>query len=201
MIAKIGLTGGIGSGKTTVAKIFEQFGYEVYYADIRAKWLSNNDIEVRNQLIYHFGAGIYTSEGLDRKKLAGIVFKDKNQLELLNSIIHPATYRDFEKWFAGLSAEYSKNFILKEAAILFEAGSWKNLDGIITVYAPESIRIARVCSRDRVEPEAVRARMQNQIDEQFKRDHSDFIIYNDGQHMLIPQVRSAIEYFSRKFNS
>lgn len=198
MIKEIGLTGGIGSGKTTIAGIFETYGFKVYYADLRAKALYQEDADMKAEVISVFGKDIYTPEGdLDRKKLAGIVFQDREKLDTLNKIVHPATLRDFKQWMAELNqGNYNKPFILKEAAILFEAGSHVGLDGVLGVYAPKNTRLARVLKRDGVVRSEVLARMDKQFPESFKLFHSDFTIYSDGNHHLIPQVQSAINYFS-----
>ncbi len=198
MIKKIGLTGGIGSGKTTVSRIFGSFGFQVYYADLRAKTLYAEDKELKDQVIRAFGKNIYTVKGeIDRRQLAKIVFQDKSKLELLNKIVHPATFRDFVKWFKVLkSGSYCKPFILKETAILYESGSDVQLDGVIEVYAPKQVRLHRVLKRDGVIPQEVLARMDKQFPESFKLFHSDLTIYNDNSHHLIPQVQNAISFFS-----
>ena len=187
---EIGITGGIGSGKSTVARIFESYGFKVYYADARAKALYTEDEEVKAAVKALFGEDIYLVDGkIDRVKLGGIVFNDNSLLKELNAIVHPATGKDFERWLGELeNGGYAKPFVLKEAAILYEARAHERLDGVIQVYAPTSIRIGRVCARDGVEPEDVRARMAN------------FVIYNDGEHHLIPQVQEATAYFSNKFS-
>lgn len=196
---EIGITGGIGSGKTTVARIFESMGYAVYFADARAKALYVEDAEVKAAVIALFGADIYLKTGeIDRKKLAGIVFQDKEKLQALNAIVHPATGRDFANWLAELEgAGYDKAFVLKEAAILFEAKAHERLHGVIEVYAPKSIRVDRVCKRDGVEPAQVLARMGKQFPELYKLRNADFVIYSDGVHHLIPQVQQAVHYFSQ----
>ena len=153
---------------------------------------------MKQQVIDAFGEAVYTPEGvLDRKYLAGIVFQDRSQLETLNSIVHPATLKDFARWLEEVKASsYDKPFILKEAAILFEAGTGTHLDGILTVYAPKKIRLKRVLKRDGATREEVLARMDKQYPSSYKIFHSDFTIYNDGAHHLIPQVQSAISYFT-----
>ncbi len=180
---KIGLTGGIGSGKTTVAKIFELLGINVYYADIRAKKLLNS-FELRPKITKIFG-DIYKNGLLDKKKLAEIVFNDKNKLQQLNKIVHPAVERDFELWCKNKIANH---YIIKEAAILFESGSHKYLDKIIMVFAPEDVRINRVCKRDNTTREKVIARIKNQWSDEEKIKLSDFVIKNYGNNLVIPQV-------------
>jgi len=195
---EIGITGGIGSGKSTVAKIFETFGYLVYYADQRAKDLYLEDQDMKEQVISAFGPAVYTADGqLDRKRLASIVFKDRSQLEILNGIVHPATRRDFQAWLQRIAASgYNKSFVLKEAAILYESGSDQGLDGVLTVYASKNTRLSRVLKRDGAVQDEVLARMDKQFPEQFKLFKADFSIYNDGHHHLIPQVKQAVDFFS-----
>ena len=195
---EIGITGGIGSGKSLVASIFESIGYKVYYADVRAKALYREDAAVMDAVKGLFGEDIYLDDGqIDRAKLAGIVFQDQGMLKKLNAIVHPATGRDFVRWRADLTANgYDKPFLLKEAAILYEAGSHKALDGVIEVFAPKETRIKRVIGRDSADRGQVLARMDKQYPELFKLRAADFVIYNDGRHMVSPQVLAAIGYFS-----
>ncbi|ASZ14009.1 dephospho-CoA kinase [Chitinophaga pendula] len=182
---KIGITGGIGSGKSTICKIFELLGIPVYYADIHAKDIMNRDPELRRQLLTHFGEAVYMSDGmLDRAYLGNIVFKDRKQLDLLNSLVHPATIRDSNIWAAGQQAPY----VMKEAALIFESESFHHLDKIISVYAPQALRIQRVMQRDQVNREEVLARIQKQMDETIKMKLSDYVIHNDEQQLVIPQV-------------
>lgn len=181
---KIGLTGGIGSGKTTVAKIFEILGIPVYYADEAAKKLMNEDEELKKNIIAEFGEDIYINGKLDRKTLAGIVFNTPEKLNILNSIVHPATINDASKWMQKQSAPYS----LKEAAIIFESASQHHLDYVIGVTAPAQLRIQRTMQRDGITQQEVIARMDKQMDETIKMKLCDFLIYNDEQQMLLPQV-------------
>lgn len=197
---EVGITGGIGSGKSTVARIFEILGYRVYYADDRAKWLMHHSLEVVQGVKELFGAEAYDSEGnLNRKKIGEIVFNDNKKLASLNGIVHPATRQDFEEWLANTPADYKRRFLLKEAAILFEAGSYSDLESVITVYAPRNTRIERVCQRDDTTRESVLARMENQWPDAEKIRLADFTIFNDSRHLLIPQVLSAARYFEQKF--
>ncbi|WP_217605185.1 dephospho-CoA kinase [Chitinophaga sp. GbtcB8] len=182
---KIGITGGIGSGKSTVAKIFELLGIPVYYADTAAKDIMNRDPELKAQVQQHFGADVYDSNGqLDRKRLGNIVFNDQEKLQLLNSLVHPATIRDSEQW----SLRQKSPYVLKEAALLFESESFHYLDKIIGVSAPQPLRILRVMQRDKVSRNEVFARMHKQMDETIKMRLCDYVIYNDEQQMVIPQV-------------
>jgi len=182
---KIGITGGIGSGKSTVAKIFELLGIPVYYADAAAKDIMNRDPELKAQVQQHFGADVYDSNGqLDRKRLGNIVFNDQEKLQLLNSLVHPATIRDSAQW----ALKQKSPYVLKEAALLFESESFHYLDKIIGVSAPQPLRILRTMQRDKVSRNEVFARMHKQMDETIKMRLCDYVIYNDEQQMVIPQV-------------
>jgi dephospho-CoA kinase len=181
---KVGLTGGIGSGKTTVAKVFEVLGIPVYYADDAAKRLMNEDEQLKQQLMQHFGAATYINGVLNRTHLSSIVFQNKEQLERLNSLVHPATIADAAKWFNNQSAPY----VIKEAALLFESGTADGLDKVIGVWAPATIRIKRVMDRDKVTAEEVKRRMNNQIEETIKMRLCDFIIENNEQQLVTTQV-------------
>jgi dephospho-CoA kinase len=196
-IFEIGLTGGIGSGKSTVAKVFETLGYQVYYADTRAKALYREDEWVVQEVSNLFGKDIFLPDGEpDRKRLAGIVFSDKAKLAALNAIVHPATLRDFERWKARLlKSGYAKPLLLKEAAILFEAGSDRDLHAAISVYAPKNIRLARVGARDDARRDEVLARMNHQWPDIRKIHRAGYVIYNDGRHPVIPQVLAAETHF------
>lgn len=183
---KVGITGGIGSGKTTLCRIFELLGIPVYYADERAKWLMVNDVELIAQLKTAFGNEVYTAQGqLDRKHLANIVFNDRAQLEVLNSIVHPAVRKDGDSWH---QSQHDVPFTLKEAALFFENGSYQYMDKMITVTAPEPLRIQRVMKRDQTDEAAVKARIDKQLPEAEKIKRSHFIINNDGKNSLILQA-------------
>jgi dephospho-CoA kinase len=181
---KVGITGGIGSGKTSACMVFETLGIPVYYADTRAKQLMNTDAELKSELEGYFGKGIYGDGTLNRRRLAEIVFSDPIALEKLNCWVHPAVARDFECWCTLQTSRY----VLEEAAIIFESGLAQRFDQVILVTAPEHIRIRRVCARDHSSPETVRKRMDNQWREEKKIALADFIIHNDNEHAIIPQV-------------
>ena len=189
MPLRIGLTGGIGSGKSTIARIFEVLGIPVYYADQEAKRIMNDNEGLRRQIIHHFGEKAYRETGLDNKYLAGIVFNNPEKLELLNSLVHPATISDGERWMQQQKTPYA----IKEAALIFESSSQEHLDYVIGVSAPEPLRILRAMQRDNISREAVLARMQKQIQEVIKMRLCDFIIYNDEQQLVIPQVMALHE--------
>lgn len=181
---KIGLTGGIGSGKSTVAKVFEVLGIPVYYADDAAKQLMNTDDALKQKIIHHFGKLVYNEGKLDKKYLANIVFTSPEKLELLNSIVHPATLKDAEQWMQKQTTAYC----IKEAALLFESGAHEFLDFVIGVCAPPPLRIQRTMQRDGISRDEVLARMNKQIEETIKMRLCDFVITNDEQQLLIPQV-------------
>lgn len=191
MPLKIGLTGGIGSGKTTVAALFELLQVPVYYADAASKRLYQSDPQVKASLQQHFGEDIYSEGELNRSKLAGIVFADKSKLDLLNSLVHPPTIRDAESWFEKQTAPY----VVKEAALLFESGSVQGLDYVIGVFAPVHLRIKRVMDRDGSSREEVQNRMQKQLSESLKMKLCDFVITNDEKELVIPQVLAMHQKF------
>lgn len=181
---KIGLTGGIGSGKTTVARVFELLDVPVYYADAVSKLLYQTDPDLMAAIKKHFGEDLYVGGQLDRAKMAALVFNDPEKLELLNQLVHPPTLRDAEAWMKKQTAPY----VIKEAALIFESGSAAGLDYIIGVQAPRALRLKRVMDRDKVSREAVISRMDRQIDEDIKMRLCDFLIRNDEQELVIPQV-------------
>lgn len=188
---KVGLTGGIGSGKSTVAKVFEVLGIPVYYADEAARQIMNTDKELKATLIKNFGAQTYQNDQLNRPYLAAIVFADKQKLELLNSLTHPATIRDANRWMEQQTSRY----IIKEAALLFESGAHEYLDHVIGVYAPQELRIKRTIDRDHITREEVLLRISRQMDEDAKMKRCDFIITNDEQQLVIPQVLELHQKF------
>jgi dephospho-CoA kinase len=181
---RVGLTGGIGSGKSTVARILETLGIPVYYADDAAKTIMNTDAGLRQQIIQHFGEASYAEGTLQRKYLADIVFNDPEKLALLNSLIHPVTIRHSEQWFRRQSAPYA----VREAALLFESGATENLGFIIGVYAPKHLRLQRVIKRDGLSADEIQKRMNRQINEEMKMKLCDAVIRNDEQELVIPQV-------------
>ncbi len=185
-IKKIGITGGIGSGKTTVCQIFETLGIPVYYADERAKWLMVNDSTLVEGIKNLFGGAAYTENGeLNRAYISQIVFSDSQKLQQLNALVHPAVLRDGEAWHA---AQKEVPYTLKEAALIYESGSYKELNKVIVVTAPIEVRIKRVMQRDGVTQDAVEARLQQQMPEEEKIERADFIVNNDGNWTLVPQV-------------
>lgn len=183
---KVGITGGIGSGKTTVCAIFATIGVPIYYADDRAKELMVSDEQLIQSIQDLLGEQAYHADkSLNRAFIAQQVFNDKNLLQQLNAIVHPAVFKDKQNWY---ETHQTKKYTLYETAILFESGSYKMLDKIITVFAPKEERIARTMKRDNLSREEVLSRMDKQISEEEKMSKSDFIIYNDHSQPLIHQV-------------
>ena len=189
---KIGLTGGIGAGKSTVASIFKVLGVPVFDADATAKNILNTDLFLREQVISAFGSETYKNGLLDRKYLATLVFNNPDQLAKLNALVHPATIAAMEKWASGFT---DRPYIIKEAALLFEAGTNEGLDYIIGVTAPQELRITRVMARDHVLREEVLNRMQHQLDDTEKMKRCNFVIDNNEASLVIPQVLSLHEQF------
>ena len=183
---RVGLTGGIGSGKSTVAAIFEVIGIPVTYADAEAKRLMNEDAGLREAISRHFGSEAYHGGSLDRKYLAAKVFTDAEKLRLLNSLVHPVTIREGKKWMQEQAALHP--YAIREAALLFETTAAGELDFIIGVSAPQALRIYRATRRDGVDRDEVLRRMRNQIDEDIKMRLCDAIVYNDETRPVIPQV-------------
>jgi dephospho-CoA kinase len=184
---KIGITGGIGSGKTTVCKIFEALGIPIYYADDRAKWLMTHDIGLVADIKKLFGDVAYMPDGsLNRKHISDIAFHNPLILKELNALVHPAVLEDGNAWHA---AQIGVPYTIKEAALLFESNSYQYLDKVITVFAPKDIRLQRVILRgEGLSRKEVLARMSKQMPESEKMGKADFIIKNDGKNPLIPQV-------------
>lgn len=189
---KVGITGGIGSGKTTVCRIFETLGVPVFNADDVAKAIMVTDLNLIEGIKKRFGAAAYFENGeLNRKHLSGLVFQDSQALQALNEMVHPAAIQAFKDWAALQQAPYC----LHEAAILFESGAYKTCDYSILVSAPENLRMARVMKRDGISPEQVSAIMNKQMPEQEKEALADFTILNDDAHALIPQALKLHHFF------
>lgn len=192
---KIGLTGGIGSGKSTVAKIFEAMGYPVYTSDRRASELMNQDASIRERLISLFGNSIYqTDSRLNKRRLADIIFQDEAALKQVNGIVHPAVMKDFERWSLAQNAE----FAIFESAILFEADLSRNFDAIIAVSTEVDTRIRRVMLRDRTSREKVIERLNNQMDDETKCRQADFIITNNDGECVLPQIQDIINQLKQR---
>jgi len=184
---KVGITGGIGSGKSTVCRVFETFGIPVFYADAVAKSIMVTDHILVTGLKETFGQESYDESGkLNNKHIAAIVFNDKDQLARLNALVHPAVFRAFDVWIETIPPKTP--YILKEAALLFESGSYKLCDKSVLVTAPASVKIKRVMDRDGVSAGQVEARMDKQMSDGEKSKMADFLIGNDGSQSVIHQV-------------
>ncbi len=190
---KVGITGGIGTGKSTVCRIFSLLGVPVYDADTRAKWLTENDPEIRKSLIAKFGNEVFATGILNRAFLASVAFKDASSTAFLNSIIHPAVGEDFMRWTLD-QAEAA--YVIKEAALLYEAGTDKEMDAMIVVTTPLELRIKRILTRDthRTETQVLDIMKRQWADEK-KIALADFILFNDEEQLLIPQVLRLHEQF------
>lgn len=181
---KIGLTGGIGSGKTTVAEVFKQMGVSVYSSDDRAKSIMVSDVDLMHQITECFGAVSYVNGQLNRAYIAEKVFSNQSELNKLNAIVHPVLKVDFDLW----CSEQKGFYILKEAAILFESKAYLGLDKVVLVTAPQELKITRVLKRDSSTRKEVLSRMDKQWSDEKKRALSDFEIVNDAQESVINQV-------------
>jgi len=195
-LKKIGLTGGIGSGKSYIAKMFEALQVPVFYADDEAKKVLNlptviNEVsQALNAQVLDLNTGL-----ADRKKIASLVFNAPEKLQLLNQIIHPKVEDAFVAW---CQQKVNYNYVLKEAAILFESGSYKNLDGVICIMAPLEVRLKRVAKRDQQTPAEIQKRIDQQWTDEQRRALSNWIIYNDEQHQLLNQVLAVHQEIAKE---
>ncbi|MCX6166903.1 MAG: dephospho-CoA kinase [Sphingobacteriales bacterium] len=182
---KIGLTGGIGTGKSTIGEIFALLGIPVYYADQAAKKLMATNADLKEHLITTFGTATFTKKGeLDTKYIANKVFNDEKALKQLNKLVHPAVLADFDNWCSQQHTPY----ILKEAALLIESGSYKQCDYTILVESPMALRIKRLLKRDKSNLQQIKARIASQLPDEEKAKLANFLILNDEEHLLIPQI-------------
>lgn len=181
---KIGVSGGIGSGKTTVCKVFNTLGIPVFDSDKEAQIIISSEASVRDSLNTITGVDLFSSGMLDRKLLANLIFNDGDMLQRVNELIHPLVFGRFEIW----ATQQNSSYVILEAAILFESGAWKIVDKIVSVIAPVEERIKRVASRSNLpEPEII-DRIKNQIDDQERIDRSDFVISNGEEDLIIPAI-------------
>jgi dephospho-CoA kinase len=189
-MTKIGITGGIGSGKIVISRILKIMHYPVYDSDYWAKFLMNNDKTIYKALTDKFGPETYSSEGINRPFLAQLIFNNKENLTFVNSIVHPAVGNHFLQW----AEEQQSSIVFIESAILFSSGLNKIIDKTIYVDAPQEIRLQRAILRDNASTEAISARIKNQINgDEYARTHSDYIINNDNTSLLIPQIISILQ--------
>ncbi|MFV0185648.1 dephospho-CoA kinase [Empedobacter falsenii] len=194
----VGITGGIGSGKSTAAKFFEELGIPVYNSDTRAKLIQNENTEVKAKIIAAFGEEAYDENGLNKAYLSKQVFQDNEKLKVLNSIVHPAVFKDFEAWKIAQKAD----IIMKEAAILIESGSYKDCDLVISVMVDKEKRIARTMERDGLTREDILARINHQITDEERIAKSDVIIDNNGDLAhLKNEVEQALMNIKKKMAS
>lgn len=191
---KIGITGGIGSGKSTVSRIFEVLGIPVYDADSNAKKLMEENSFLKEKIISLFGIEAYSSGKLNRAHLANLVFKNPEKIQQLNELVHPVTIADANDWFQKQNSPYC----IKEAALIFESGANKALDGVIGVTAPESLRIQRVINRDGITESEIKDRMKRQMNEPEKMKRCNWVIQNDEANSLIEQVLKLHHEFIEK---
>ena len=194
---KIGITGGIGSGKSVVASLFQLLGVPFYIADEESKRLTSQSMTIRRQLIAHYGEAIYTAEGLNKPLLAAKIFQDPAQRRIVNGIIHPEVKHHFEAW----AAQQETPLCAIESAILFESGFDQVVDTHLMVYAPKALRIERATARDAASREAIQQRIESQMADEEKRELADHLIYNDNQQPLIPQVTALIARLTAKGNT
>lgn len=188
---KIGLTGGIGSGKSMIAEIFRALDIPVFDADAEAKKIMSTDEDLVVRIKNEFGPEAYSGKTLNRSHISKIVFKDPAKLEKLNAWVHPATIRAAARWWMKQEAPYA----VKEAALIFEAGSADGLDAIVGVSAPKTLRLKRVLDRDRLSREEILQRMDRQIDDDLKMRLCDHVIVNDEIQLVLPQVLKLHEVF------
>ena len=189
---KVGITGGIGSGKSTVCAILAEFGVAVYDSDSRAKRLMNEDNTLRERLVERFGSEVYCAEGLNRRYLAERVFGNPEELKALNAIVHPAVMDDFDRW----ALEQEGSYVVLESAILFEASLDRRVDVSVAVMAPEELRIERAMQRDGAQREQIVARMNNQISDQERVERAKYTIVN----IDIDNLRSDVEQLHRRLS-
>lgn len=194
---KIGITGGIGSGKTTVCKVFETLGIPVFYADTIAKSLMTTDPVLVKGVQQTFGLESYHEDGaLNRQHLAAIVFNNDKELAKLNALVHPAVFNAFEDWVKKIPSTIP--YVLKEAALLFESGSYQMCDQNILVTSPLELKLARVMQRDQVSRAAVMARMDKQLTDEQKSKFADYFIINDASNPIILQVLALHQLFLKE---
>ncbi len=184
----IGIAGGIGSGKTTITKVFKHLGVPVYYADTEAKKLMQNSDEIRQQLIENFGTQIYKNQTLQKEILANIIFNDKKALQIVNNIVHPVVKQDFLEW----AKRQNTNFVMIESAIMFDTDFYKFLDVTILVLTDEEQRINRVMKRDNLNTEAIKNRIASQKNPESHKNLATFLIRNNDEDEILPQVLNIL---------
>lgn len=197
---KIGITGGIGSGKSTVCRVFELLGVPIYYADIRGKYLMRYNSLLVKDIKQHFGKESYQSDGsLNREYLAENVFSSPERLALLNSLVHPAVAEDFKTW---CQHHLEHSFVIKEAALIFETGGHEQLDATLVIMAAKEVRIQRVFMRDKVRTlSQIEDIISHQVSDELRKEKGDYFIQNSGEQLLLPQImliyKKLIERFEK----
>lgn len=189
---KVGITGGIGSGKSLVCEVFSKLGIPIYKADDRAKLLMNTNSQIKDKLTAKFGSDVYKSSTINRPLLADIIFNNREALDFVNTTVHPVVASDFDVW---CNLHSSQPYVIEEAALLFESGAYQRMDKIITVLAPENIRKQRALKRDNITMAQVEQRMNNQLADAEKAGRSDYLIYNDEKHGLLEQILNLHHIF------
>lgn len=199
-LLRVGLTGGIGSGKSTVARLLGMMGAEFYAADDRAKALMVSDFSLREGIAGIFGPEAYLPDGsgLDRACIAAQAFGDREKLAALNALVHPAVERDFTAWATARDGAADRPaYLVEEAAVLVESGGWRRMDCIVVVTAPPEVRLERVMHRDGVSRQAAMGRIRAQMDEQARLGYADYVVVADDRRLLIPQVTELHEALCR----
>jgi len=191
----VGLTGGIGSGKTTVSKEFQKYSIKVYNSDLRAKFLMNNSIVLKNKLINNFGKEFYINDELNKSYISQIIFNDPISLKLINSMVHPEVFNDFNEWRKSLS----EKFVLYESALIFETGSYKLNDFNILVTCDHDLRVKRIKKRDGINEEKINSIINNQWDDDKKIPLADYIFFNTSNKENKLKVKNLVTYFNSIF--
>lgn len=191
----VGLTGGIGSGKTTVSKEFQKYSIKVYNSDLRAKFLMNNSIVLKNKLINNFGKEFYINDELNKSYISQIIFNDPISLKLINSMVHPEVFNDFNEWKQSLS----EKFVLYESALIFETGSYKLNDFNILVTCDHDLRVKRIIKRDGINEEKINSIINNQWDDDKKIPLADYIFFNTSNKENKLKVKNLVTYFNSIF--
>lgn len=191
----VGLTGGIGSGKTTVSKEFQKYSIKVYNSDLRAKFLMNNSIVLKNKLINNFGKEFYINDELNKSYISQIIFNDPTSLKLINSMVHPEVFNDFNEWRQSLS----EKFVLYESALIFETGSYKLNDFNILVTCDHDLRVKRIIKRDGINEEKINSIINNQWDDDKKIPLADYIFFNTSNKENKLKVKNLVTYFNSIF--
>ena len=191
----VGLTGGIGSGKTTVSKEFQKYSIKVYNSDLRANFLMNNSIVLKNKLINNFGKEFYINDELNKSYISQIIFNDPISLKLINSMVHPEVFNDFNEWKQSLS----EKFVLYESALIFETGSYKLNDFNILVTCDHDLRVKRIIKRDGINEEKINSIINNQWDDDKKIPLADYIFFNTSNKENKLKVKNLVTYFNSIF--